>query len=251
MIPIKTAKEIDLMKKGGEKLSRVLRQTLQAVRPGVSLKKLEHLAELLIKKEDGQPSFKMVKDYHWTTCLNVNQGVVHGIPSDYRLKEGDLLSLDIGIFYQGLHTDMARTVEVRSGKDEVRSGKFLETGKTALRQAIQAARPGNRVGHISQAIETEIKKAGFQPIRVLTGHGVGKQLHEPPAIPCFLKGLLSSTPRLEENMVLAIEVIYAQNQPEIVVKEDGWTIETADGRSAALFEDTVAITRTGPEALTA
>lgn len=240
MIPIKNAKEIEIMREGGRRLAQVLEKVLKAVKPGISLKELDQLAGSLIEKKGGKPSFKMVKGYNWPTCINVNQGVVHGVPTEYRLKDGNIVSVDTGMFYQGLHTDMARTLRVGAGDDI-----FLKTGQRALKEAIKAAKPGSRVGHISAAIEKVIRKAGFTPIQALTGHGVGKKLHEEPQIPCFLKDKVEDTPQLKPGMILAIEVIYAQGEPEVVIKDDGWTVETADGQLAGLFEDTIAVTAKG------
>jgi len=263
MIPIKNAKEMEIMKEGGKRLVRVFDQVLGAIKPGVSLKKLDQLTESLIEKEGGKPSFKMVKGYEWATCINVNQGVVHGVPGDYRLKDGDIVSVDIGMFYQGLHTDMARTFRVRTKKiasakasaGKPKNGKtkndvFLKTGKKTLKEAIKATKPGNRVGHISAAIEKKIRKAGWTPIEALTGHGVGRKLHEEPQIPCFLRGEIKDTPLLKPGMTLAIEVIYTQGKPDIALREDSWTVETVDGQLAALFEDTIAVTDKGPLNLT-
>jgi len=253
MIPIKSAKEIEIMREGGKRLARVFDQVLDAIKPGVSLKKLDQLAESLIEKEGGKPSFKMVKGYNWATCINVNQGVVHGIPGNYRLKDGDVISVDIGMFYKGLHTDMARTLRVRTKKQKngkTKNGVFLRAGKKALKEAIKATKPGNRVGHISAAIEKETRKARWTPIKALTGHGVGKKLHEEPQIPCFLRGEIKDTSLLKPGMTLAIEVIYTQGKPDIALREDGWTVETADGQLAALFEDTIAVTDKGPLNLT-
>lgn len=245
MISVKTTEEIELMREGGRKLAWVLDQVLRAVKPGASLKELDQLAESLIEKKGGKPSFKMVKGYNWATCININQGVVHGVPGNYRLRNGDLVSVDIGMFCQGLHTDMARTVPVQTKKDI-----FLKTGEKALKKAIKATKPGNRVGHISKAIGKEIKKAGFSPVKALTGHGVGKKLHEDPQIPCFLKGKIERTPELAPGMTLAIEVIYTQGKPDVVLADDGWTVKTADGKLAGLFEDTVVITAKGGKVLT-
>ncbi|KPJ70643.1 hypothetical protein AMJ51_01300 [Microgenomates bacterium DG_75] len=247
MIPLKSAKEIRIMEKGGRRLAEVMESLLAKAKPGVSLKEIDNLAEELIAKKRGKPSFKMVEGYHWATCLNVNQSVVHGIPSDYRLRKNDWLSVDLGLFYQGLHVDMARTIRV--GKKSQKE-KFLETGKKALAKAIKASQPGNRVGHLSQAIEKEIKKGGFRPIQALVGHGVGKKLHEPPQIPCYLGKKIEKTEKLKPGMTLAIEVIYTQGKPDVAVKDDGWTVETDDGKLAGLFEDTVAVTKQGPLVLT-
>ncbi|MCJ7829701.1 M24 family metallopeptidase, partial [Patescibacteria group bacterium] len=174
MISKKSQLQIEVMKEGGKRLSWVLSQILKEVKPQVALWQLDKLAEKLIKKQGGQPSFKMVPGYHWTTCIDINEGVVHGIPSKYRLKENDLVSVDIGMFYRGFHTDMARTIRVKdlpvgkAGQESrrVKSDEFLEVGEKALEKAIKAAKAGNRIGHISQAMEGEIRKAGFSPIEV-------------------------------------------------------------------------------------
>ena len=252
MISIKNQNQIRVMKEGGKRLSWVLDQILKEVKPQVALWQLDKLAENLIKKQGGQPSFKMVPGYHWTTCIDINEGVVHGIPGKYRLKENDLVSVDIGMFYQGLHTDMARTLRVRTqnSKLKTQNDKFIKVGKEALRKAISVAKVGNRVGHISQAMEGEIRKAGFSPIEVLTGHGIGRKLHEEPQIPCFLSEKLKKTPLLRKGMVLAVEVIYAQGKPEVILSHDGWTIKTADGKLAGLFEKTIVVGQGQPLVLT-
>lgn len=241
-IPVKTEKEIKIMKEGVRRLRRILRRVLNKAKPGIRLSQLDRLAESLIEKQKGLPSFKMVLGYKWATCINVNQGVVHGIPDNYRLKENDIVSIDMGMKFGGLHVDEAWTILVQSAKCKVQSEekkKFLETGEKALRAAIKAAKAGNRVGHISLAIEKEIKKSGFSPIQTLTGHGVGRKLHEEPKIPCYLQEKIVVTPLLKPGMTLAIEVIYSKGSPELILKNDGWTLETADGSLAALFEKTV------------
>jgi methionyl aminopeptidase len=251
MIPIKTREEIEIMKEGGQRLAQVMKETLAVVKPGLALSQINQKIEELILKKGGQPSFKMVPGYHWASCLNVNQGVVHGVPGDYRLKENDFLSLDVGLFFKGFHTDMARTVKVSEGKNKGQDDGFLKVGRRALKKAIEMARVGNNIGHLSQAMEKEIRKAGFSPIEVLTGHGVGRKLHETPPIPCLLWGTLESTPRLEAGMALAVEVIYAQGSPEVVLAADNWTIETTDNQLAGLFEQTIVIQPGKPLILTA
>lgn len=263
MITIKNTREIEVMKEGGARLAWVFGRVLKKIKPGVKLQKLDELAEALIKKQGGFPSFKIVKGYSWATCININSGVVHGIPNDYQIEEKDVVSLDMGMLYGGFHTDMARTLCVRIqnsklaplAKPLATHGKtqnleFLEAGKSALNKAIEVAKPGNRVGHISAAIEKEIKKAGFSPIEALTGHGVGQNLHEEPQVPCFVREEIDQSPLLKPGMSLAIEVIYAQGRPDLVLKNDGWTVETADGSLAGLFEDTVVITKKNPIILT-
>ena len=251
MIQIKNPNQIRVIKEGGKRLSWALSQILKEAKPQVALWQLDKLAEKLIKKQGGQPSFKMVPGYHWTTCIDINEGVVHGIPGKYRLKENDLVSVDIGMFYKGFHTDMARTIRLKEQENRrIKSDEFLEVGEKALEKAIKAAKAGNRVGHISQAMEEEIRKAGFSPIEALTGHGVGKKLHEEPPIPCLLWEEIGKTPLLKNGMVLAIEVIYAQGKPDLVISDDNWTIKTADGKLAGLFEETIVIRKDHPLILT-
>ncbi len=248
MIPIKTKAEVERMRESGKRLAWVLAQTLKKIKPGVSLKELDSLAESLIKKQKGKPSFKMVPNYHWATCLNINEGVVHGIPDEYQVKDGDLVSVDVGIFYRGFHADMARTIKIQG--NQIQDDNFLKVGKRALKEATKAAKAGNHLGHISKAIEREIRKGGFSPVKALTGHGIGKKLHEEPQIPCFLEGEIKETPRLSSRMTLAIEVIYIQGKPGVVLDRDGWTVNAANGEKAGLFEDTVLVTDKGGKALT-
>lgn len=240
-IPLKTPREIKIMQEGGKKLSEILKQLCQKAEPGVNLLEIEKKASELIKKTDGKPSFKMVKSYQWATCLNVNEGVVHGVPRDYKLKVGDLLTIDVGLFYKGYHTDTSCTLEVQNSQLK-KEDKFLKTGRKALEEAVKQAIPGNHVGHISCKIQEIIEGEGYSCIRTLTGHGIGKNLHEPPPVPCFLKSKIKDTPQLKAGMTLAIEVIYAQASSDLITdKKDGWTVKTADGKIAAVFEESIAV----------
>jgi len=256
MIPIKTKEEIEMMREGGRRLKEVFDRILPQIRGRITKREIDRKAEELILRLGGQPSFKMVPNYHWATCITVNEEVVHGIPDDYVIKEGDIISLDAGMLYRGLNADRSWTTEIPNdkfqipNKFQISNSKFLRTGELALARAIEAARPGRRVGHISLAIQETIEGAGFNCIRDLTGHGVGRKLHEEPKIPCFLKGRLEDTALLAEGMVLAIEVIYCLGKPDLVLLNDGWTIATGDGKIAALFEETVGVTAAGPLVLT-
>jgi len=256
-ISIKTEKEIEIMKEGGRILAWVMAEIIKAVKPGVKTIELDHLAEQLIKKNGGQSSFKTVPKYYWTTCLCVNDCIVHGIPNQYQLKENDLLTIDVGNFYQGFHTDMARTLCVRTQNSKLKTqnskeiDRFLETGKMALRKAIEQAKIGNRIGHISKAIDETIEGAGYSVVKTLVGHGVGRKLHEPPQIPCFLKGKIEETPVLKRGVTLAVEVIYNQGTDQVFIKKnDRWSVFTKDGKLSGLFENTIAITSQGPIVLT-
>jgi methionyl aminopeptidase len=246
MIPILKNEEMKIMKDNGRKLKQVMDEVLSEVKPGVTLQEIEEVAVEKIEALGGEASFKKVPNYYWATCINLNEGVVHGIPDNTPIKKGDLVSVDAGFYSRGFHTDMARTIEVGTKK----KSQFLKTGWTALEAAIKQVKPGNRVGAISRAIEETIKKAGYQPVKNLTGHGVGRQLHQEPNIPCFVREPVERTPLLKKGMVLAIEVIYAQGEPILLVADDGWTIRTRDGKIAGLFEETVAVGANGPLVLT-
>jgi methionyl aminopeptidase len=247
MITIKSKREIEIMSEGGKILRKILNTILENLKPGVTTLALDQLAEKKILEFGGRPSFKMVPGYRWSTCITLNDEVVHGIPGDRKISDGDVVGVDIGIYYQGFHTDMAETVLVGGQKSQKRNekSKFLEVGRKALEKAIAKAKPGNYLGEISKTIEENIKKAGFSPVYSLTGHGIGRKLHEEPQIPCFLEGEIENTPLLKKGMTLAIEVIYNLGSPEVVLSCDGWTIKTKDGKISALFEETVAIVDSG------
>ncbi|MCL4382685.1 MAG: type I methionyl aminopeptidase [Patescibacteria group bacterium] len=249
MISLKTKEEMEIMKKGGQILAGVMEKVKRNVRPGVSTLELDRLADKLISQK-GEPSFKKVRDYKWASCMCVNDIVVHGIPGDYKLKEGDLLGIDIGMLYQGFHSDMAQTVIVGEQKEKNKL-KFLKTGQKALEKAINQALVGKHIGHLSAIIQETVEKEGYSSVRALTGHGIGKNLHEEPAIPCFLEDKVEKTPKLKEGMTLAVEIIYNQGKAQVVYRnDDGWTIQTEDGKLSGLFEDTIAITAKGPIVLT-
>jgi methionyl aminopeptidase len=248
MINIKTQDEIKVITDGGKKLARVKNSLREAVKEGVSAYDIEELATSLIKNEGAEPSFKMVPDYSWSTCINVNEGLVHGIPKkEVVFKKGDLVSVDVGLFYEGFHTDTSFSVGV-DPSEEVE--KFLKVGEEALEKAISQAKTGNHVFDISKAIEDTISKAGYTPIRALVGHGVGKELHEDPQIPCFVPGAIDASPALASGMVLAIEVMYAQGTADVEVLPDGWTIAMRDGKISGLFEETIVIGNEGAKIVT-
>lgn len=245
----KTSQEIAIMREGGKKLGNILQELLRLSQPGVSLIHLEERATILIARSGGTPSFRTVPGYEWATCLCVNEQVVHGIPTAYKLKDGDILTIDIGMVYKGLHTDTAWTKIVGSGNKE--KEQFLNVGEQTLWKAIDQANMGNRIGDISQTIQTMIEMAGYSVVTALTGHGVGRQLHEAPQVPGILKGPPDSTPELVDGETLAIEVIYAQGHGDIVYgNDDGWTLATRDRSLSAVFEHTIAIGQKGPIILT-
>ncbi|OGH07577.1 MAG: type I methionyl aminopeptidase [Candidatus Levybacteria bacterium RBG_16_35_11] len=248
MIKIKSPEDLRKMQEGGKILAQILAIVSEGVKPGVSEKELEEIANLEIKKRGGYPSFKKVRGYKNALCLSINDTVVHGIPGNYRFKEGDIVGIDCGVFYKGFNTDMAETVSVGSTNNEIY--KFLETGRKALSEAIGQARIGNRVGNISQKIQEIIERAGYSVVRTLVGHGIGKDLHEEPEVPGFLQGRIEDTSLLKAGMTLAIEVIYNMGKSDVKYDKDGWTIRTKDGQISGLFERTIAVTKSEPLILT-
>lgn len=242
-LTIKTEEEIGEMREGGTKLADIRNKVVGAVRPGMTGIELDKLADKLITQAGGEASFKMVPGYKWATCININDVVVHGIPDDYKINTGDKVGIDVGLFYKGWHTDTSVTV----GGPK----KFLEVGRLGLKRAIAQAQPGKRVADVSAAMQRTIEEGGFSVVRALTGHGIGRELHEEPAIPCFVMDKYEHSPKLVEGMVIAIEIMYNAGSADVVYKnDDGWTIATKDGKISGLFEETVAITSHGPIVLT-
>lgn len=262
MIHYKNASEIEIMRQGGKILAEVLFETLDKIKPGMSEIEVDKIAENLIIKKGGYPGFKKVRGYHHATCISTNDVVVHGIPSDYILKEGDIIGVDCGVLYKGFNTDMAETIRVSSQKSSIRQtqdkpqkndevDKFLQIGKKALEEAILVAVEGNRIGHVSKTIQGIIEGGGYSVVRSLIGHGVGKKLHEEPEVPGYLERRIEKTPKILPGMTFAIEVIYNMGKPDVSYGNgDGWTISASDHSLAGLFERTIAITDKGTEILT-
>jgi len=254
MSTTQTTQKISAMKEGGAVLSSVLKELVDMAIPGVSLLEIEARAQKRIKEAGMKPSFSTVADYKWATCLCINDVIVHGIPSEYRLKEGDVFTIDIGLIHNTYHTDTAWTKVIRAPGSTYETPKsvehFLEVGLEALRQATKQARNGNRVGHISKVIQDIVEGSGYGIAKSLVGHGVGTTLHEPPQIPGYLKGSIEKTPPLTTGMTIAIEVIYTMGNPAMIYLDDGWSIATRDHSLSSVFEHTVAITDGDPLILT-
>ncbi len=257
MIDIKTPDEIEKMRIGGKILGDVLGEVCKAVRPGITEIELDALAERLIREKGGEPGFQKVPGYKHTICACTNDVIVHGIPGQTKLEEGDIICIDCGVYYGGFHTDMAETVRVENitgrgerANDEIDT--FLDVGKRALDEAIKVAVIGNRIGHISQTIQRIVEKENhYGVLRTLIGHGVGRELHEDPEVPGVLSRKLEKTPQLIEGMTIAIEVIYNMGSHEgVYAGTDDWTIVTKDGSLSSVFERSVLITKDGPEILT-
>ena len=241
---IKTQEEIEIIAEGGKLIQNILHNTAKLVKPGVSTWELNEYAESEIYKLGARPSFKdygpKKNPFPAGLCTSVNSQVVHGIPSrDVVLKNGDIIGLDIGMEYKGLYTDTAITVAVGTVSDKVK--KLIEATKKCLDLSLREAKAGNKIGDISHIIQKTAEDAGFSVVRDLVGHGVGYDVHEDPAVPCY--GKKGTGIVLQEGMVLAIEPMLCAGEYFVVFEPDGWTISTKDGGLSAHFEHTVAITK--------
>ncbi|HSW88960.1 MAG TPA: type I methionyl aminopeptidase [Candidatus Saccharimonadales bacterium] len=252
MIHIKNQKEIEIMKRGGHMLAEVLFKVMKQAKPGVSEIELDALADRLITERGGFPGFKRVPGWTHATCISTNDAIVHGIPTDYKLKEGDIIGVDCGVYLEGFHTDMSQSVIVGAddGYKDEKKETFLAVGYKALEEAMKQVKPGNHIGMISKTIQLIVEGGGYSVVRNLIGHGVGKELHEAPEIPGYLTKPIEKTPILKEGMTIAVEVIYNMGKKEMVYDEDGWTIRTKDGSLSGLFERSLVVTKTGHELLT-
>ena len=243
MIQIKDLDEVELIRASAQIVGRCLLMLSREVRPGVSTLELDRMAEAFIRDSGGEPAFKGYRGFPASICASINEEVVHGIPSSKRfLREGDIVSLDIGVKRQGFFGDAARTLPV--GEVSSTAARLLEVTERALEAGIQQARPGNRVSDISAAIEREVTKSRFKVVRALVGHGIGRDLHEEPQVPNY--GRVGEGPKLKEGMVLAIEPMVNAGTAEVLTLSDQWTVVTADKSLSAHFEHTVAIGADGP-----
>ena len=246
MINIKSEREISLMKEAGNIVYKTHKYLEQYIKPGITTKELDKLAYDFITKEDATPSFLNYEGYPASICTSINEEVVHGIPSNRKLKEGDIIGIDIGACYQGYHGDSAWSYQVGSVSRE--KAYLLEHTKKALFEGLKQVKPGNRIGDISNAIETYAKEHNLGVVRELVGHGVGNKLHEKPDVPNF--GAPGTGPILKEGMTIAIEPMLNLGTREIYLLDDDWTIITQDGLPSAHFEHTVVVTKDGLEILT-
>lgn len=234
------------MRRAGAVVAEVLEVLKGKVRPGVTTLDLEKIAEEETIKRKASPAFKGYRGYPFCLCASVNNEVVHGMPSKKVLKEGDILSIDYGAFVEGFYGDAAVTVPV--GKISEEAARLVRVTEESLGKAIEAAREGNRLLDISAAVQSHVEPQGFSVVREFVGHGIGRELHEPPQVPNF--GIPGRGVRLKAGMVLAIEPMINAGGWAVKVLEDGWTAVTADGKLSAHFEHTVAITPEGPLVLT-
>jgi len=242
----KSSSEIEQMAEAGAVVARTLELLRESIRPGVTTGELDRLADEFIRSEGGIPTFEGYRGYPASICASPNDMIVHGIPGGYALGEGDILSVDVGVTLGGFVADSAWTFPVGEISDEAE--RLLQVCEAALFAGIDQARPGQRVGDISAAVQAVVEESAFTVVRALVGHGVGRSMHEEPQIPNF--GEAGRGPMLQEGMTLAIEPMINAGGPEIVLADDKWSILTADGMLSAHFEHTVAVTEEGPRILT-
>ena len=237
------------MQEGGAILGQVRRTLYDFVDIGVSPFDIEQEALRLIKELGAEPSFTKVPGYHWATCVNIDSGIVHGIPiSTKPFASGNLVTVDVGVYYRGFHTDAAFSKVV--GEASPAQKRFLEAGLLTLQNSIQKIAPGVRIGDVSAATEDSLQSYGYYAPRELTGHGVGRQLHEEPMIPNVRADTRGVTPQFVVGQTVAIEIIYTSRKPSLFLEDDGWTISVKDDKLTAVFEETVAVVEDGFSILT-
>lgn len=249
MLMLKSPDEIDKMERAGQVVYKVLEAIRAYIRPGVTTADIDRLARRILMEENAVPSFLHYGDppYPAAVCVSIDAEVVHGIPSEDRvIQPGSIVSVDVGACVDGWHGDAARTYLVGDVPLEVR--RLVETTEACFWKAVEAAVPGNRVGDVSNAVQRCAEASGYGIVRVLTGHGIGQHLHEDPDVPNY--GRPGRGARLVEGMVIAIEPMINLGTGEVVLHNDGWTVETSDGCPSAHYENTVAITANGPRVLT-
>jgi methionyl aminopeptidase len=242
----KSPEEIETMARAGQVVAETLAAVGEALRPGVTTAELDALAEEHIRSRGGEPTFKGYNGFPASICTSPNSMVVHGIPGPYRVQDGDVLSIDVGVTLDGFVADSARTFAV--GETGPEAQRLLDVCEAALRAGIDAARSGNHVGDISAAVQQTTEDAGFAVVRSLVGHGVGRSMHEEPQVPNF--GEPGRGPKLAPGTTIAIEPMITAGTDDVFLAEDHWSISTTDGSLAAHFEHTVAVTDAGPRILT-
>lgn len=247
MIKIKKPEEIQKMRESGRLLAKTMRLVSQSIVPGkTTLLDLDALAEKIILEGGGIPSFKGYRGFPANICISPNEQVVHGIPDDSIVKEGDLLSLDFGVILNGWHSDSAWTFAI--GEVGAEAQRLLNVTRECLNQGIAKAKVGNRIGDISSTIQRYAENNKCGVVRELVGHGIGQSLHEDPSVPNF--GKAGTGPVLREGMTFCIEPMINLGTHKVNFLKDGWTVKTADGKLSAHFEHTIAVTKDGPEILT-
>ncbi|MGH9470985.1 MAG: type I methionyl aminopeptidase [Terriglobia bacterium] len=246
MIVCKSPLEIEKLRRSGRMVRAILEEMREVARPGVTTRELEQYVEKRIRQLGAKPAFKGYRGYPCCLCASVNEEIVHGIPSQRTLKEGDIVSLDLGVVVDGYYGDSALTIAVGEISDSL--ARLLRVTEESLERGIEQARIGNRLGDVSSAVQQHAESAGYSLVREFVGHGIGRALHEEPQIPNF--GEPGRGPVLKDGMVLAIEPMVNAGKSDVRVLADHWTAVTADGAFSAHFEHMVAVTRNGPDVLT-
>lgn len=246
MIELKSKAEIKAIAEAGRIVASAHKLVAELIRPGITTLELDREVQKLIESEGGTPSFLGYRGYPASTCISIDEVIVHGIPDSRKIKEGDLVSVDIGVYKNGFHGDAARTHLV--GKVSKQKQQITEVVRQALAEGIKAAKPGGRLSDMSSAIQKYAERHGFSVVRDLVGHGIGRNLHEDPQVPNY--GEPGHGPILKPGMVMAIEPMINAGTYEIETLEDGWTIVTADRKISAHWENTIAVTEDGIEILT-
>ncbi|MCB0799275.1 MAG: type I methionyl aminopeptidase [Bacteroidales bacterium] len=246
MIYIKTDAEVELLREANQLVSKTLAEVAAHIRPGVTTLQLDAIAEEFIRDHGALPGFKGYAGFPNTLCTSVNDEVVHGIPSDYELRDGDIISVDCGVILNGWNGDSAYTFAVGDVKPEVL--RLMEYTRASLEAGAREAIAGNRVGDISHAVQTKAESGGYSVVRTLVGHGIGKHLHEGPEVPNY--GKRGSGTRLDRNLVICIEPMINMGTKNTRVQSDGWTVRTGDGKPSAHYEYAVAVREGKPDLLT-
>ncbi len=246
MIPIKSKEEIEHLRKSGKILASIVQELKEFIKPGIATKEIDRKVEKLIQERKAKPAFKGYRGFPASICISINQEIVHGIPSERVLKDGDITSIDIGIIFNEYFADTAFTVGMGKISEDLKH--LIDVTKESLYKGIEQAKVDNHLSDISSAIQNFVETNNFSVVRDFVGHGIGKMLHEEPEVPNF--GLPHAGPVLKEGMVLAIEPMVNMGTWRTRILDDGWTVVTQDGKPSAHFEHTVAITQSGPEILT-
>jgi methionyl aminopeptidase len=247
-IELKSPREIDLLRAAGRLSAKILFQLKAAVEPGMTTRDVDAMSAKLIRENGAVSSFMNYRGYPATICTSVNEEIVHGIPGPRKLKEGDLLSLDIGMFLEGYCGDTATSFIVGGGTGTPEAERLMKAGRDSLASSIAAAKFNGRLGDVCYAMQKPVEDAGYTVVREYGGHGIGRAMHEEPHVPCF--GKPGTGMRLTEGLVLALEVMANAGTADIVHKSDGWTVVTADKKLSVHYEKMVAITAQGTEILT-
>jgi methionyl aminopeptidase len=248
MIVCKSPTELEKMRAAGRVVAQILQSVTDKAAPGVSTLELEAIAEGEIAAAGAQPAFKGYQGYPCVLCTSVNDEIVHGIPSERKLKAGDIVSIDVGVQLDGYFADMATTVALEPVKPQ--AAKLLQVTREALDRAVAQMHAGAYVGDISAAVQEYVEAAGFSVVREFVGHGIGTKLHEEPQVPNYVNAAKGRGPKLAPGMVLAIEPMVTTGSPAVQLRPDRWTAVTSDGGFAAHFEHCVAVTQNGPWILT-